>query len=143
MTRNSGISYHDHAQFTLWKIRQFDLLDCNSFPSIPIQRSIHGTESSLSQTVAQLLKGSASAQRIFCGEAGAPCSYIVLELCNVFRRRLYHFIILRFLFSLRRTRSDSCQSWLYRGPGGSRGGGERTELSIPPIAGPSDHIAAD
>jgi hypothetical protein len=49
------IPYHDNAQFTLGKIRQLDLLDGDSLPSIPIQRTVHGTESSFTQAVSQLL----------------------------------------------------------------------------------------
>lgn len=49
------IPYHDDAQFTLGKIRQFNLLDGDSLPGIPIQRAIHGTESALAQAVSQLL----------------------------------------------------------------------------------------
>ena len=40
------IPYHDNAQFALGKIRQLDLLDSDSLPSIPIQRAVYGTESS-------------------------------------------------------------------------------------------------
>lgn len=139
---NDSIPYHDNAQFTLGKIRQLDLLDGDSLPSIPIQRAVHGTESSFTQTVSQLLtstpKVSICPIHVLRGNR-TPYPYIVLKLCNILGRRFQNFVFLRFLFSLCRTRSDSCQSRLYRGSGGSRGGGERARLPFGPFAGPSDH----
>lgn len=81
------ISYHDNAQFTLGKIRQLDLLDGDSLPSIPIQRAVHGTESSFAQTVSQLLPSTPKVS--ICPihalqESRALYPYIVLKLCNIF-----------------------------------------------------------
>lgn len=144
-TESGLIPYHDNAQFTLWKIRQLDLLNGNSLPCIPIQRAIHGAESSFAKAVSQLLSSTPKVSicpiHVLRGNR-TRYPYIILKLCNIFGRRFQNFVFLRFLFSLCRTRSDSCQSRLYRGSGGSRGGGERARLPFGPFAGPGDHDAA-
>jgi hypothetical protein len=66
--------------------------------------------------------------------------YIVLELSNIFCRRLQNLIVLLFLVPFHRTRSGSRQSRLYWGSGGFRRGGERAWLPLTGFGGPRDHI---
>ena len=83
-------SYHNHPQFTLRQIRQFDLLDCDSFPSIPIQRPIHRPKCTPAQAVTQLLHDInplAFSARGRGGARGEPSPYIILELRNILGRR--------------------------------------------------------
>lgn len=104
-------SYHNHPQFTLRQIRQFDLLDCDSFPSIPIQRPIHRPKCTPAQAVTQLLHDinplAFSARGRGGRGEGEPSPYIILELRNILGRRFCTSVLPGFLLSFIRASIQS------------------------------------